>query len=145
MSRFPSARPFGKPRTEQRRSRKARPNRRLLLEALEDRVLPSTVTWVASGGGDWGTAANWSPGLPGPADDVVIPALSGATITHSTGTDTVHSITSGSTIALTGGTLTVNGNLQVSSPAVVELIGAAARLDNATLTSGSKLVLPGNG
>ncbi|HZV32985.1 MAG TPA: hypothetical protein VFB72_00280, partial [Verrucomicrobiae bacterium] len=55
--------------------------------------LPTTVTWVG-GTGDWSVSSNWSTGaLPGANDDVVIPAGPAITVTHSTGSDTVNSIT----------------------------------------------------
>src|SRR5262249_50764730 len=69
-----------------------RPRRRVpRLEALEDRVVLATVTWINPAGGDWDTPANWSSGsLPGGNDDAVI-ALPGIVVTH-TGihNDTVH-------------------------------------------------------
>jgi hypothetical protein len=90
---------------------------RLLVEVLERRIQPSTVTWTGAGGGDWATASNWSTGkLPGATDNVVIPALgSGAAIMHSTGDDTVASITSSTNLVLTGGNLTVNSTIQETS------------------------------
>src|SRR5262249_53448113 len=49
------------------------PSRRLHLEALEDRVVPSsTDTWVGLGGdANWKTAANWSAGIPTNGMDLV--------------------------------------------------------------------------
>ena len=92
----------------------------------------STASWSGPSTGDWATAANWSSGvLPGVNDDVTIP--SGVTVTHSGGTDSVHSLTaqgslvlSGGSLSLaassfvtaltqTGGTLTGAGNLTVSA------------------------------
>lgn len=60
-------------RERARRTRRPVQNRKLLcLEQLEDRTVPSTITWTA-GDGDWGNGANWSGGnVPGPADDAVI-------------------------------------------------------------------------
>ena len=77
----------------------------------------NTVTWIA-GNGDWATPGNWSGGqLPGPGDDVVIP--SGVTVTHDTGTDTIHQISDGGTVLVSGGTLTIDAtgtltNLDIS-------------------------------
>src|SRR5262245_15418328 len=34
----------------------------LLLEPLEDRVVPATKTWALTIGGNWGTPSNWSGG-----------------------------------------------------------------------------------
>jgi hypothetical protein len=64
-------------------------------ERLEDRVLLATVSWINAAGGSWNTPANWSGGaLPGPNDDVVIDLAGAIVITHATGTDTIHSLTS---------------------------------------------------
>jgi len=45
-----------------------------LLLALGASLAPAaTVTWTNTGGGNWNTAANWSPNkVSGPSDDVVI-------------------------------------------------------------------------
>jgi hypothetical protein len=99
----------------------------LRLEALEDRAVPATVTWVNPAGGDWDTAANWSDGtvsrLPGPSDDAVIPTP-GITVTHinSSANDSVHSLTSAAALALSGGTLS---------------LGAASEVDSLTQTGGT--------
>src|SRR5581483_9740401 len=91
------------------------------------------------GSGNWATPSNWSTGsLPGSGDDVAIPALgSGVTITHSTGTDTVHSITSGSNVTLSGGTLGVSSSVQMAAGTALTLQGGT--LANATLPTGSQL------
>src|SRR5262249_43137880 len=71
-----------------------------------DRPLPSVVHWVNPAGGDWSNPTNWSTGrLPGLLDDVVIDVPGGVTITHSTGEDTVHSLTCEDNLILSGGTL----------------------------------------
>ena len=45
---------------------------RLLLEPLEERIVPA-VNWVNANGGAWNVGANWDTGsVPGPNDDVVI-------------------------------------------------------------------------
>src|SRR5262249_2127590 len=72
-------------------------------EALEDRTLPATVAWISSVSGAWDVGSNWSTGRkPGAADDVVIDAP-GLTVRHSTGADSVHSVTSNGTLELSGG------------------------------------------
>src|SRR5438132_718667 len=80
------------------RRRKARSRQRFqpLLEALEDRILLSTVNWIG-GSGDWSTVANWRDDamvnrLPGPGDDAVI-NVAGIAVAHATGSDTVGSLT----------------------------------------------------
>jgi autotransporter-associated beta strand protein len=61
----------GTPRTVVRR-----PRRRLSLEALEDRVTPTTFTWTGAGPDNlWSDAANWGGTAPtGLGDDLVFPA-----------------------------------------------------------------------
>jgi hypothetical protein len=106
------------------------------LEALEDRTVPSTVTWVNPGGGDWDTAANWSDGtthrLPGPGDDAVI-STPGITVTHSafSANDAVNSLTSAATLAVSGGTLALGAVSEVS----------ALTLSGGTLTGGGNLTV----
>jgi hypothetical protein len=116
--------------------------------ALEDRRLLSAVSWTNANGGDWDTASNWSTGsLPGPADDVSITIAVSNPITHSSSTDSVHSLTctdpltisggslslaaastiTGTTLTLSGGTLTGAGNLTISGT------GAVLNWGNATL------------
>jgi hypothetical protein len=87
---------------------------------LEERTLLSTVTWINASGGDWDTPSNWSTdALPGPSDDVVI-NMPGITVTHGGASDSVNSINSQASIALTVGTLsiasasTINGDLDIS-------------------------------
>src|SRR5262245_31819255 len=100
----------------------------LLVEGLESRIAPATFNW--DGGGDgttWTDARNWdSPGnnlLPGAADDAVINAAAGISIVHSSGTDSLRSLTSQNAILLSGGSLT---------------IGAASTINNTfTLTGGT--------
>ena len=87
----------------------------LLLTAILQ-VEGATVTWVGPSG-DWSAAANWSTGsLPGPSDDVMIPAGTSITVTHSTGTDSVNSIVCNQTFTLSGGSLSVTTTLQANGP-----------------------------
>src|SRR5262249_2409435 len=60
---------------------------------------------------------NWSTGsLPGPADDVVINLANGnVTVTHGTGTDAIHSLTSNAAVTLSGGSLSIATTAQVSN------------------------------
>jgi hypothetical protein len=83
---------------------------RLQLEPLEERAVPATITWANSSGGDWDTAANWSPAqVPGAGDDAVI-NTAGITITHGVNdSDSVNSITSNAafTLSISSGSLSV--------------------------------------
>jgi hypothetical protein len=99
----------------------------LMLAAPASRA--GNVTWTLNGSGDWDTAANWSssPNLPGPLDNVEDNA--NYTITHSTGNDTVASFNSNGELILSGGTLSVTGNLKVNS----ELYFDGGMLANATV------------
>jgi hypothetical protein len=123
---------------------------RLRLEALEDRALLSTVSWISSTSGDWTSAANWSTGaLPGSGDDVVInqPATVTVTLASSTSINSL-SLTS-ATLNVTGGTLAVaadssnSGSLEVQPGAHVDFAGnfsqsaaGSSTLPTAGLTTG---------
>src|SRR4051794_9254697 len=95
-----------------------------LIERLEVRVVPAQVLWTA-GSGSWSTAANWTDQsnsthhVPGTADDVVI--NTNVTVTHSSGTDTIHGLNIGSTSTLqvTAGTITVTSSMTNSGSLVV--------------------------
>src|SRR5438445_7263480 len=94
-------------RTAPRRPIRNAPPRRLRLEALEDRTVPATITWVNPAGGDWGTPSNWSGGtVPGAADDAVINlGANDFTVTHSAGFDRVWRLTCQASLTLSGGSL----------------------------------------
>lgn len=59
MARFTFWKRFGKrnnlKQVKAPSRRRCANGRRLQLEPLEERVLPSTITWINSGGGDWDT------------------------------------------------------------------------------------------
>lgn len=123
---------------------KARPRRpeRLLIELLEDRILPTTVNWLG-GSGDWATPSNWSnynptlgTGGPGPGDDAVID-VAGISVTHNAGNDTVNSLTVNDGFILSGGTLTIAGNLQVENGNLFTLAGGM--FATATVAAGTTL------
>jgi hypothetical protein len=101
------------------------------LESLEDRTVPSTVTWISNASGDWADGTNWSSGSqPGATDDVVI-NVSGVTVTHSSGNDSVHSLTNSSDLVLSGGSLAFTTTFRVDG--TMELNGGTLSLDNKTL------------
>jgi hypothetical protein len=107
------------------------------LESLEDRTVPSTVTWISTQSGDWADGSNWSSGSqPTAADDVIIDQP-GVTVTHSSGTDSVHSLTNSADLALAGGSLSVATTIEVDG--TLELGGGTLNLTNKTL-DGSGMV-----
>ena len=136
-----TARRFASPAASRKGVRGTSPH----LEALEQVVLLSTVTWTNPAGGDWDTKSNWRPEtLPTSGDDVVINEPGNVTINHSaSATDTAKSITAHDPVNLSGGTLAVTGTF--SDSAAVTLLGGT--LATATIASGTTLQtsLPGNG
>jgi hypothetical protein len=115
------------------------------LEALEDRVLPTTVQWTNPAGGAGSVAGNWSTGaVPGAADDVVInpsnPASNFA-VTYSNNSDTVHSLTASNPFTLSGGTLAVTDTVQSTSTFTL----AGGTLASATVLSGTTITGTGSG
>src|SRR5579871_1274185 len=80
--RFPSW-PLRSPRA--RSAPKARPRDNLLsrprLERLECRLAPATSTWTGlAGDGLWGSAGNWTNGVPGSGDTALFSGTTGGTI-----------------------------------------------------------------
>jgi hypothetical protein len=84
----------------------------LLLEQLEDRLTPASVSWINALGGSWNDPSNWSSAaLPTAGDDVVINLPSNLTVHLSDGAAAVHSLQVNDTLVLDGGSLTVAGDL----------------------------------
>ncbi len=138
-SRIATSAPAARP---PRRARKQARLAKLLLEWLESRVVPATITWTNPAGGPWSVAGNWDLGrVPNSTDTVIITGLNaGAAVTHTAGTDTVTGLQVGGDVNLTGGSLTVTSSatvqpgktLAVSAPLT---LGAGGTLtDNGTLT-----------
>ena len=98
------------------------------VESLEERVLLSTVTWVAKGSGNWNIAANWSTGaVPQAGASVVINKSSSVTVTLPASTSIGSLSLTAATLNITGGTLTVSG--AVSNAGTLEVQPGAARRD----------------
>jgi hypothetical protein len=97
--------------TSGRNTRGAKPR----LEVLEDRTVLSTVNWVG-GSGDWSNASNWLDAVtqahhvPTPTDDAVINMAGDITVTHSAGSDRVHSLVSQNAFVMSGGSLDLNAD-----------------------------------
>ncbi|QOI98199.1 MAG: autotransporter-associated beta strand repeat-containing protein [Flammeovirgaceae bacterium] len=107
-------------------------------------------TWVPAGGGDWNTAANWSPAVvPGAGANVVIPAShTGGTITGIP-TISLNSLTvSGSgncvfSASVSGNLITVTGSFSVASGKTFTIGAPGARMEF-TLASTATGVMNGN-
>ena len=116
-------------------------NVRVRLEALEGRVLPSTVSWISSTSGAWTTAADWSTGaVPGAGDAVIINQSANVTVRLAASTS-IHSLSlTGATLDVTGGTLAVAadssnaGSLQVQPGAHVTFAGSYVQSAAGSLT-----------
>ncbi len=113
--------------------RKTRP---LLLEQLEERVTPATVSWINPLGGSWSDPSNWSTAaVPAAGDDVVIDLPSNVTVHLSGGSASVNSLQLNDTLVLDGGPLTTAGAL-VNSGAV-HLAATDANNDPALVVNGT--------
>src|SRR5262245_17458311 len=128
---------FGNHRPKKSTNRPARRRSlRLAVEALEDRSLLSTFTWVGPSGGDFNTAANWhdqanNPGVPGVNDNATIGG--GVTVKVSQ-SHTVNALTS-----------TSNGVLDILSGGALALdnVGQNSDLGNFVLENGGALQVNG--
>ena len=146
-----NVKPRDLPMSRPRRTRKVGHSLRPSCEAMERRTLLATMDFTNSAGGSWDVATNWvnaaNPDdhhVPIASDDAVIPALgSTVSVTHSAGTDAAQSVTSGTNLILSGGTLNVTGALHMLSGASLSLQGGT--LAGATATSGSTLDLTSGG
>ncbi len=117
--------------------------RELGVEALEERTVPATVSWINPAGGDWATAANWSTGaVPGTGDDVLLNLPGSVTVTHTGNvTDTVNSLSNSDILAMSAGIL----NAQTIQNAGTITVGSLAMLatNTYTQTAGATLLQGG--
>jgi hypothetical protein len=102
------------------------------LLALENRTLPSTISWLHPVSGDWNDSANWSGGrVPLTTDDVVIP-FRGITVTHATDhTDNARTLRSEADLDISAGRLTIGIGGTFTSSLIDALVTVS---DNGTLT-----------
>jgi hypothetical protein len=86
----------------------------------------AVVRWIG-GNGYWDVAANWTK-LPAAGDNVV-DNRSGTVITHRRGNDAVGSLTmsTGTALIMTGGSLTVTNGITLASGSVFDLQGGTLR------------------
>src|SRR5438876_11032059 len=85
----------------------------LAVEALEDRWLLSTFTWVGPSGGDFNTAANWhdqanNPGVPGVNDNATIGSGVTVKVTQSNTVNALTSTSNGVLDIMSGGSVAMN-------------------------------------
>ncbi|MCX5676598.1 MAG: hypothetical protein NTX87_16480 [Planctomycetota bacterium] len=118
-----------------------------VFEALESRLLLSTVTWDGEAGTSyWSDPLNWSGNhVPGATDDVVITGSSAQAIEYSAdaGDTQIASLLSSRPVTLEGGSLAVSGNVQVNNTFTLDggaLIGATVLAG----TGGQGLSVTGN-
>jgi hypothetical protein len=86
------------------------------IDFLERRPLLAAVSWTGLGDDtNWGDPNNWSTHtLPGAGDDVTISAAANPGVAAA-GITSIQSLTSSDPFSLTGGSLTVMGQVQVSN------------------------------
>ena len=121
---------------------------RLAVRRLEDRAVPSTVTWIA-GNGDWDTAANWldqttgTHHVPTSADDAEIDVTTALiTVTHDVAdTDSVNSVSCLDNFEMSAGSLTVATSSTFSKAVTLNPNGTLAC--PATLTVNGLFTLSG--
>ena len=122
-----------------------------LAELLETRTLLSAINWDGGAGTfNWGDADNWSTDtLPGPADDVTIPDLTGTPTITSSGTVAIQSLTANEALAFTGGSISVlqpavlNAGLTQSGGGVFFSGTSLSNSSTITVASGSTLDVTG--
>src|SRR6266446_5342568 len=107
-----------------------------------------TIAWATGISGDFATAANWSPAtVPGSGNDVAISPSGTYTVTSSI-SETVNSLTTaaGATLAVTGGTFTINsgtgaganaGTLRVDAGGTLHVIGTIAGSGSVIINGGT--------
>ena len=98
------------------------PRRPLRFEVLEERWLPTAVSWIG-GSGNWDVASNWSDhAVPNSSSSVTINTTGSATITIKAGdVESIHSLTIGSkdSLSMAGGSLTTASSLSNSGTITV--------------------------
>ncbi len=124
-----------KPRRNSRKRRMSMPT----VEPLESRLLLAVVSWISDADGFWDNPANWLDDqgvnrVPADGDDVIIEKPNAEiTVTFRTGSLSVNTLESTEELAVTGGTLGIEGNSQTSD----------LTLSSGTLTGAGDLTVSG--
>ncbi len=120
--------------------RRSRLFRRLLLEQLEDRRLLTAIAWATDSDGFWDESSNWSPQqVPGGGDDVTIDRGAANPTISIRDTRSVNSIISRESLAITGGTFTINAASQLDASAVTLSGGNLSANGMVTITNTATL------
>jgi len=106
--------------------------------------MASPIAWGTGASGDFAIAANWSPAtVPGPTNDVAISPSGTYTVTSSVN-QTVNSLTTaaGATLAVTGGTFTIDAGTGAGANAGTMMAGAGGtlRVSGPILGSGAVVI-----
>jgi hypothetical protein len=124
----------------------ARPRVRPLLEALEDRAVPTAFTWVGPAGGAWGAGANWENALthirglvPGPTDDALFGSPGADTSCLVNGSFAVDRVVMGGDYDQT---LTVPNGSSLAAATLFQQSGTLA-LSGGSVSSGNDLFVNG--
>lgn len=120
---------------------------RLLPESLESRMLLAAVSWDGGGDGvNWHDALNWSGhAVPVSTDDVLISVEANPTIkiTAAAGSISVNTLTCDEAIEISGGTLSVAGDANVTGNVTHK--GGTIRGGTWKTSAGGRLVLTSSG
>lgn len=103
----------------------------------------TTNTWISTASGSWHTASNWSLGRVPDANDNVVIDQGAITVTYSTGASTVRSLRLGSTLSITGGSLTLNQASTVLAGAASARTPGGSAVSASSEASGGRLTLSG--
>lgn len=96
-------------------------------------------TWINPRGGDWGTAANWSAGVPDADDDVVFPSLNGGQpyVIELSDQRAVRTLDIAGSVVLTGG-----GSVHATSSVTIgDASGASLALEGTHLGAGDTITI----
>jgi autotransporter-associated beta strand protein len=105
----------------------------ILLGNRHDQAWAATDSWLAGVSGNWFDAGNWSAGVPGPADDAIIPSTNSTTALISGATGATANSLSIDNGGVTVGNISA-GSLTVAGTIAVGTFGANGKL---TLTLGT--------